>query len=177
EVPHDVFYSYEEVLAPFNDNAKDPKTILSAFVRITAYLTDRDVVDYKLTMAPEDQQRLLQAFAVVPGTQSAAGAAVTTAETEEERLVRTADATLASFGEQERQTIQRVFGRLARLGREEEGSGVYPIRAALTDFSDQEQAVISGLARAGLLSVIADARTSSQTVGVADPRPPPRWTA
>ena len=37
EVPHTSFYSYEEVLSPFKDDAHDPKTVLAAFLRLTQY--------------------------------------------------------------------------------------------------------------------------------------------
>ena len=60
EVPHNVFYAYEEVLAAFKDKPSDPKTVLSAFVRMTGHITDRDVTDYRLTIAPEEQQRFLE---------------------------------------------------------------------------------------------------------------------
>jgi MinD-like ATPase involved in chromosome partitioning or flagellar assembly/WD40 repeat protein len=173
EVPHNVFYAYEEVLAPFTDNPNDPKSVLATFVRIASYLTDRDVTEYRLTVAPAERQRLLEAFAMVPGA-GATVAPIAPVETEEETLVRTADAALASFSDVQRQTVQRIFSRLVRLGREEEGGGVFPIRASLGDFSADEQSAISLLAAQGLVSVTSDAR-QGQTVSIADPRLTIQW--
>ena len=129
EVPHNVFYAYEEVLAAFKDNAGDPKTVLSAFVRMVTYVTDRDVTDYRLTINPEERQRFLEAFAVTAlpaaARPAAAGAPV---ETEEEMLLRTAEAALRSLTDDQKVTAQRIVGRLVRLGRDEEGGGLFPIR-------------------------------------------------
>ena len=56
-MPHRVFYAYEEVLAPFKDDAHDPKTVLAAFLRLTTHVTNREVTDYRLPIAPEVRQR------------------------------------------------------------------------------------------------------------------------
>ena len=173
EVPNKPIFAYEEVLAPFKENAKDPKSALSAFVRIASYITDRDVSDYRLTIAPEERQRILEAFAAVPG-QASALATSTLAETEEESLVRAADAAIASFMDNARPAVRRVFARLVRLDRDEEGGALFPIRAALADFSDEEQAAIAALERQGLLSVTSDS-SLGRTVAIADSRLLARW--
>ncbi len=177
EVPHTGFYSYEEVLAAFKDNAHDPKTVLAAFLRLTRYLTDHEVTDYRLPIDPEQKQRFLEKFAETPLTAQARKALTESQkETEEQTLVRLADAAIASLDAEEQLLARRVLGRLVKLGRDEEGGGYFPIRANVNDFNEAEKALIVRLAAAALLSVSTEARSSSQrsageqSVGFADER-------
>lgn len=152
-MPHNVFYAYEEVLAAFKDKPSDPKTVLSAFVRMTGHITDRDVTDYRLTIAPEEQQRFLEGFAVTAASAAAKLSSPGPVETEDEILVRTVEAAFASLTDDQRAIAQRVFGRLVRIGRVEEGGGMSAIRAAIGDFNDAERSVIALLEKQGVLSV------------------------
>ncbi len=168
EVPHRVFYSYEEVLAPFKDDAHDPKTVLAAFLRLTAYITDRDVTDYRLPIAPEVRQSFLEAFAETPLTAQAKKArAESQRETAEQALVRNADAAIYSLGDEEKQAAQQVLSRLVRLSRDEEGGGNFPIRASIADFDVAQRGVIAELARRGVVSVTSEQRGTQTT------QPPP----
>ncbi len=163
EVPQKVFYSYEEVLAPFKDEALDPKTVLAAFVRLTRYLTHPELTDYRLPIAPEVKQNFLEAFAETPLTAKAKKAiAESQRETEEEILVRTAETALAGLAEEERFLAVRVFGRLVRLSRDEEGGGYFPIRTSISDFGDAEKSIIARLSRHGLVNVATESRPSQQ---------------
>jgi tetratricopeptide (TPR) repeat protein len=162
EVPHKVFYSYEEVLAPFKDDAGDPKTVLAAFVRLARYLTDQEVATYRLPIAPDVRQRFLDAFAETPLTAEAKEKlARSQEESEEEALVRTAEAALGRLDEEERTLARRALGRLVRLGRAEEGGGIYPIRVNVADFSDGEKKVLSTLAYAGIVLATTESRPSA----------------
>jgi tetratricopeptide (TPR) repeat protein len=157
EVPHKVFYSYEEVLAPFKDDPLDPKTVLSAFVRLARYLTDRDVKDYRLPIAPDVRQRFLETFAETPLTAKAKEPVSRGhVETAEETLCRQADAALGRLDEEEREIARRALGRLVRVGRPEEGGGFYPIRVKIGDFSDREKQVLSKLAYSGIVAATVD---------------------
>jgi MinD-like ATPase involved in chromosome partitioning or flagellar assembly/tetratricopeptide (TPR) repeat protein len=154
EVPHRVFYSYEEVLAPFKDDAHDPKTVLAAFLRLTAHVTQREVSDYRLPIAPEVRQSFLEAFAETPLTAQAKKARVAAQrESAEEILVRNADAAIYSLGDEEKKSAQQVLCRLVRLGRDEEGGSFFPIRASIADFDFAQRSVIGELARRGVVSV------------------------
>jgi tetratricopeptide (TPR) repeat protein len=194
EVPHRVFYAYEEILAPFKDDAFDPKTVLSAFVRMARHLSDGEVADYRLPLAPEVRQRYLEAFAETPQTPDARRAAVESRrESDEEAMVREADAALLSLPEDERHLAWQSLCRLVRVGREEEGGGMYPIRVPLADFDEPQRSVVASLARLRLLGIStterrpssrvlpsgAGARSGSpeQTVGFRDERLAGRWPA
>jgi len=169
EVPHRVFYSYEEVLAPFKDDAHDPKTVLAAFLRLTAYITDREVTDYRLPIAPEVRQGFLEAFAETPLTAQAKKArAESQRETIEQALVRNADAAIYSLGDEEKQAAHQVLSRLVRLSRDEEGGGNFPIRASISDFDVAQRSVIAELARRGVVSVTSEQRGTQTTT-----QPPP----
>jgi MinD-like ATPase involved in chromosome partitioning or flagellar assembly/tetratricopeptide (TPR) repeat protein len=184
EVPHRVFYAYEEVLAPFKDDAHDPKTVLAAFLRLTAHVTDGEVFDYRLPIAPEVRQRYLEAYAETPLTAEAKKArAEAQRESEAETLVRNADLAIYSLGDEEKQAAQQVLCRLVRLGRDEEGGNCFPIRAAMADFDFAQRGVIAELARRGIVTVASEATRvvrettlpppipgvqSSQTVGRVD---------
>ena len=181
EVPHNVFYAYE--CWRRSDKPSDPKTVLSAFVRMAGYITDGDVTDFRLTISPDEQQRFLEAFAVTALPAAAKAATAAPAESEDELLVRTAEAAFASLTDEQRAIARRVFGRLVRIGRYEEGGGLFPIRASLGDFSAGEGAVIILLERQGVLSVStfaqqnrfsqnqsAESDEAGQTVGLASDR-------
>jgi MinD-like ATPase involved in chromosome partitioning or flagellar assembly/Tfp pilus assembly protein PilF len=171
EVPHRVFYSYEEVLAPFKDDAHDPKTVLAAFLRLTAYITDREVTDYRLPIAPEVRQGFLEAFAETPLTAQAKKArAESQRETAEQALVRNADAAIYSLGDEEKQAAHKVLSRLVRLSRDEEGGGNFPIRASISDFDVAQRSVIAELARRGVVSVTSEQR-GTQTTTLPPPIP------
>jgi MinD-like ATPase involved in chromosome partitioning or flagellar assembly/tetratricopeptide (TPR) repeat protein len=168
EVPHRVFYAYEEVLAPFKDDAHDPKTVLAAFLRLTSHITQREVTDYLLPIAPEVRHGFLEAFAETPLTAQAKRArAEAQRESTEEALVRNAEAALYSLGDEEKLAAQQVLCRLVRLGRDEEGGGSFPIRAAISDFDFTQRSVVGELARRGVLNVSSDPRGMQTTL------PPP----
>lgn len=164
EVPHRVFYAYEEVLAPFKDDARDPKTVLAAFVRLTQQITDGEVADFRLPIAPELRQRYLEAFAETPQTAAARQAREEhTRETDLQQLWRLADEALYALPEDQRALARSVLCRLVRLGREEDGGGVFPVRAALGEFDPEQHEVIRLLLARSLLTLATEARTQAQT--------------
>ena len=170
EVPHTSFYSYEEVLAPLKDDAHDPKTVLAAFVRLTQYLTDRDVSDFRIPLSPEERRSWLEAFGETPLTAKAkAGKVEAQRETEEQVLARTADAAIGSLTDDEKLLARRVLSRLVRLGRDEEGGGLYAIRVPFSDFSEAEREVIAALTNHGMVRVTTETRNASgRSTGSAD---------
>jgi cellulose biosynthesis protein BcsQ/tetratricopeptide (TPR) repeat protein len=190
EIPQTPFYAYEEVLATFKDDPRDPKTVLAAFVRVVGHITDGDVTEYHLTLSPGERQRRLAAFAATPQTLAPNGSEAPR-ETDEDALARTAEFALAELTDADTLVARRVFGRLVRLVPDEEGRGYVPIRVSFTDFSRAEVAVIQKLADRGLLAVSSDRSRPSprlsgdtaaqrspaaeQTVALADTRLPSAW--
>jgi Mrp family chromosome partitioning ATPase len=173
EIPYTVFYAYEEVLAPFKDNAGDAKTVLAALLRLTRFVTDGDVVDYHLALSAEERQRYLEAFARIgAGEPAKPAAAQVSRETDEQVVARMAEAALASLAEPDRANAPRVLLRLVRVGSDAEGGRYSPIRVPLGDFSQQDRTIIEALVSFGVLAVGAreDVRSTERWVALADPR-------
>ena len=157
EVPHHAYYSYEEVLSPFKDNARDPKTVLYSFVSICRRITGNDVADYKGTISPDRQREIRERYADTGITMSSGTAAAPASqETEEQVLVRRADAAMASLSAAEQRLAIRIFLRLVRLGTPGEGAADTAARVPLTEFTDGERVVIITLQNADLLVISAE---------------------
>ena len=178
EVPYRVFYAYEEVLASFKDDPDDPKSVLGAMLRITRHVTDSDVIDYRLAMAPEQKLNYLEAFAETTVTASTKKMLTESQrETAEQELARRAEEAVAGLPEEAREIARRILGRLVRIGGSEEGGRLSPISPALSDFNDAQQKVISVLANHRLVIVERESRssassqaTSGPSIMLADPR-------
>jgi MinD-like ATPase involved in chromosome partitioning or flagellar assembly len=177
EVPYAVFYAYEEVLAPFKDDPNDPKTVLAALLRLTRYITDRDVTEYQLPISPQQRKGYLDAFAdVLSGAPTPPATRDVPQETEEQTLARLADAAFGTLGEDERTIARRVLLRMVRIGGEDEGGAYSAIRAPLAEFSESEREVLAHLAAHGL--VTSESRSNSQSgpsMTLADPRLLTSW--
>ena len=185
EVPHKLHYAYEEVLAPLMEDAHDPKTVLSSFVRITRYLTDGEVRDYQLPLAPERRQALLEVFARTSDARLEAPTPAAQAETEEQALVRAADTALLALGEEEHAVALGVLSRLVRIGRSEEGGRRYPIRVALAEIPERQRGVVAALSAGRVLAISTELRPVSgrtslapeQVLGLVDERLVAQWPA
>ena len=180
EVPHTSFYSYEEVLAAFKDDAYDPKTVLAALLRLTRHVTDRDVNEFQLPLAPEKKQEFLDAFAETPLTTTTQRILVDSQrESAEQTLVRSAEVALSGLPGEERAAAKRILGRLVRLGGDDEGGGYFPIRVSLTDFDEADHKLIEKLSSHRVLSILLEPRSPSRpperTVGIADARLLTSW--
>jgi Novel STAND NTPase 1/PASTA domain len=165
EVPHTAFYSYEEVLAPFKDDARDPKTLLAALLRLTRYVTDNDVVDFQFPIAPEKKQAYLESFAETPLTATRVALADSQRETSEQSVARMAEAALAEMAEADRAVARRVLLRLVRIGRDEEGGGLAPTRVPMTTFKPDERRMTELLAAHRLVTVTSDRGAASTAEG------------
>jgi len=186
EVPHKVFYAYEEVLAPFKDDALDPKTVLAAFVRLTRFVTDRDVSELVFPVSPAVKAQFLEAFARTPadGETTKRAAPAASVETEVEALARRAEAVLVRLDDAMKVDARRALLRLVRLGRVEEGGGYFPIRANLDDFDEAQRQALGAFSDAHLVSIVTDGDRSAdaparqppaRTVGLADERLLKAW--
>ncbi len=61
--PYVPFYAYEEVLATFGDEPRQPKTLLEAMEHLTRYLTDGAVKRLRPPTVEVDRQRILAQYA------------------------------------------------------------------------------------------------------------------
>lgn len=152
EVPHRSFYAYEEVLSTFKDDPNDPKTLLSAFVRLTRYLTDGAVAEYRLTIAPDERQRILDRYASTPEAASRVSPSPAR-ESAEQTLARLADVALATLTKEQERRALPVLGRLVRVYGRDEGGLLHPVHAAIGDFSSLERDVVAVFASHGILRV------------------------
>jgi len=170
EVPHTVFYSYEEVLAPFKDDPKDPKTVLAALLRLMRYVTDRDVVEFQLPISPAERQGFLDSFAETPLTAAGKKALSDShQETDEEVLARTAEAALAEMSERDRAITRRVLSRLVRVDRDEDGGGYFPNKVSLLMFDDEQRQIVEQLTTSRVVTVSIDPSPASARGGEAGP--------
>jgi MinD-like ATPase involved in chromosome partitioning or flagellar assembly/tetratricopeptide (TPR) repeat protein len=169
EVPHRVFYAYEEVLAPFKDDARDPKTVLAAFVRLTKEVSDSEVSEYSLPIEPELRQRLLEAYAETPQTAASRQAsAVAARESEDEALTRSIETALRGLSEEELVHARSVLGRLVRLGRDDEGGGVFPIRVAMSEIDSGQRSIVATLVQRAILALSTEVRPGPSGAAAAE---------
>jgi WD40 repeat protein/MinD-like ATPase involved in chromosome partitioning or flagellar assembly len=66
EVPYIPYFSYEEILATFKEEPRDPKLALAALLRITNRLTDPETNEFYLPISPERRQQVLSEFSRTP---------------------------------------------------------------------------------------------------------------
>ncbi len=178
EVPHRVLYAYEEVLAPFQDDAQDPKTVLAAFLRLAQHVTEGDVGDYRLPLAPEQRRRFLDAFADTPQTAEARERRAQEArESEEQAKVRAADEAILSLTEAQRERARSILCRLIRVVRDEEGGGLYPIRVALDEIDEPDREVLALLEQRSLVSINTESRSPMPTAPAKGAAPGQRTVA
>src|SRR5262249_37373790 len=158
KVPYQVFYAYEEVLAPFKDKPQDPSSVLHAQIELTRHITDGDVSQFQLLLSAAEQQNVLDAYAATPTNETPAPASpkVVPQESAEQILARTADVALASLPASDHAIARRVLLRLVRISPEEEMTGYLAIRARLGEFKDDERQVAETLAGYGILTIAVD---------------------
>ena len=169
QVPYRVFYAYEEVLSPFKDDARSPRSVLASQIRLTRFITDNDVTEFKQLLSPEEQKTYLDAYAATPQGVAAPPSpqrVEVNQESNEQVLARKADGALAALSESERVIARRVLLRLVRVSPESEGTGYFPIRSRLTEFKDDEQAVAEKLASFGVLVIGHESRDAESSVGL-----------
>lgn len=150
EIQHEPFYSYEEVLSPFKDDANDPRRILASFVRIASHVSAGDVSGYRSPLSPQELQHYLDEYAQTPQTENQRRAAAAQArESEEEALTRRAEAALNTLDGPGRALAMAALARLVRL----EGDQRLAVPVPVADFPEAQQPVLQHLTRAGLLRV------------------------
>lgn len=161
EVPYIPYFAYEELLAPFKEEASDPKSCLHAFVCIARHITDNAVSEYNSLLSPAQREAVLKEFASTPLSaavteQAGAGGAADdgnkslNVETRIERHLRLVETTFAALDEAEREAARRMWTRLVRVPRLGEGVEVTKVRVPLKDLGDDVR-IADKFAGAGLL--------------------------
>ncbi len=185
-VPYIPYFSYEEILAVFKDDPRDPNTCLAAFTRIATEITEREVTGFVPLISPENRDAVLQDFASVPELARATGAAddggaaaknvrfpVTaafdeSAESPLEGSLRRAESTLRSLNEEEREQARLLWMRLVRIPRPGENIENSKVRVPLKQLSADSNPVIQKFANAGVVTVSKDDQSGETTVEVKD---------
>ncbi len=138
------FYAYEEILATFGDQPDEEPSLLMSAERLTDCLTDGAVS--KLISPPEERRKAV--LALFEGQTPAADAAAF--------HIAAASAAFGRLGIDEQIVARRIFGRLVRLTRPEEGGGAIAVKGKLSEFVPDEQRVVRTLADAQALIIESD---------------------
>jgi WD40 repeat protein/MinD-like ATPase involved in chromosome partitioning or flagellar assembly len=170
EVPYLAYFSYEEILAPFREDATDPKTCLAAFVRVANQIASPDKLDYVSLISPEQQAAVLKEFAStpVPAPDGASPAGppdqgAVTAESPIERQLRIADTIFMTLGEKDRDAARRLWTRLVRVPGRGERVDLAKVRVPVRDLEGLAEQVEKFKAEA-LLVRAKDPETKQETV-------------
>ncbi|MGZ4895269.1 MAG: tyrosine-protein kinase family protein [Candidatus Angelobacter sp.] len=147
-LPYLPFYSLEEVLAPFADQHGDPKELLAAAERLTAYLTDGDVTQCE--PIPEEQRKaVLQKFLRSP------------------RMVKLAEEAFAGLGEGEQKVAKTLLLRLVRVSEDINAAPDTCQSVLRSDIDSAATGVLNKLIAANLIESKTDG--NGQVGFVADP--------
>jgi WD40 repeat protein/MinD-like ATPase involved in chromosome partitioning or flagellar assembly len=182
EVPYLPYFAFYEILAPFREDATDPKTCLAAFVRIANQIAAPEKLNYVSLIAPEQQAAVLKEFASTPvpapGTRTApvaAGVDISVApESGTERQLREVETVFANLGEQEREGARRLWTRLVRVPRYGEGVDVTKVRVPSRDL-DGLGPIIEKFMAQKLLVQSKDPETGQETVEAASDQLVREW--
>jgi len=164
EVKHQALYSYEEVLAPFQDDPLNRSTVLASTMTLLGYLTDGRVTTFQRTLTPEDEQAILAAYAKNPGSERPVAAPIATADSAPlgDAIDRAAEAAFAALEASERDEARRILLRLVRVGGAHDGGGRLAGQALLSDFESQQLALVTKLHDLKL-AVVSSAESQSSS--------------
>jgi len=177
EVPHRPVYSYEEVLAPFKEEAQDPKSAFAALLRLTGYLTKGAVEIFPAQLGPKERQGVLDAYAGDSFDGPTSSRISVPGETDLEIVVRNADRAIANLSPADRELGKQVLLRLVRVGERLEAQNLSAQTARLADFNDAQAAMVGTLSHRGVLTSTNAAQPSGSdtTIAFADGRLVENW--
>ncbi len=167
EVPYIPYFAYEEILAPFKEDADDPKSCLAAFVRIAFHITGGEVGSFRSLIEPEEKDRILREFASTSAPAPDESRTATTVESPTERYLRLAETSFLNLGEQDRAAAERLWKRLVRVPGHGERVENSKVRVLLDDLNDDAATLAKKLAVSELLLFGKDDITGRETVEVA----------
>jgi WD40 repeat protein/cellulose biosynthesis protein BcsQ len=180
EVPYVPYFAYEEVLAPFNDDIDDPKTVLASMKRITDFLVrpEMPVLEVATLISPQNQQRILEEFAATPApitedgqpSPPSIGEEPSAAPTESilQKQLRLAEASYISLNETDREEARRLWTRLVRIPRLGEKAENSKVRVSLSEIRGEAYALLDKLVDLDLLTYGKDEKSGEETIEVSN---------
>jgi tetratricopeptide (TPR) repeat protein len=180
EVPYNAFLNYEEVLSPLIFNPEDPKLPLASVLSLANHVTDGEVTRYDLSLAPDEKQRLLQAYEQVDDLAETASAETATvrassmSESPADALLRSADGVLAQLGPEQLELASRLILRLVRLPRGQESPGLKRLLVAVDDLKPEEQPLLDRFIQAGVVRLVRD-KAGAAAIEIAEESLLTRW--
>lgn len=172
EVPYIPKFAYEEVLAAFREEARDPKTSMAAMTRIARYLTYGEISEFAMPLEPQRQQDVLKQFAWTPDQEALEKAAARPAasslpaESVVEEQLRLADTAFSRMTRDEQEESLRVMTRLVRLARPDEKAADIRLQVPITDL-DANAALAASMAQQRLLVLGQNEATREPSVELA----------
>jgi len=152
------FYAYEELLAAFGDDPQQTKaSLLESAADLTRYLTDGEVAGLPPEAVPAKETREA-VLALFEGQTPAVDPALA--------YIAAASAVLGRLSREDQQVARRVFGRMVRVTRAEEGGDAIPVKYKVGDLDVAAQRIVRTLADAQVLVIETDAE-NTQTARLA----------
>lgn len=180
EVPYNAFLNYEEVLSPLIFNPEDPKLPLASVLSLANQVTDGDVTRYDLSLAPEEKQRLLQAYEQVDdgseptSAETAAARSSSITESPADALLRNADGVLGQLNADQLDLASRLLLRLVRLPRGQESPGLKRLLVSVDDLKPEEQPLLDRFIQAGVVRLVRD-KAGAAAIEIAEESLLTRW--
>jgi WD domain, G-beta repeat/CobQ/CobB/MinD/ParA nucleotide binding domain len=150
EVPYFAALAYEELLATFRDDPSDPKSVLSAFVRTTGYLTSGTITSFRLLSEPVERDAVLTAFAST--SRDSATPVAASAESAVEAAIRRAERAYGNLDPERQRDARRFWLRLVRVTGEDEAGFLSPVRVTATELGDVPGSVTNAFIEAGVVT-------------------------
>ena len=159
-MPHIPYYAFEEILATFGDRPGDPGSFLSASERLAWFLTD-GAVRRVVPPGEGERERVLRQYARNAVLQSSGPLAP-------EQLAEQAELTYSRLVPPEQDAVRRLFMRLVRVARPEEGGDSW-LRLPTSALDEVELDTVRKLIQAGVVRLSSDPMGGVETVEVANP--------
>lgn len=151
EVPYVYDFTYEEVLATFQDSPTDPKNVLSAMLRLTNYLASDAVSDLFLLLPPDKREKVIADFRDIGDAETDDLSLMSERQEAVEEHVRTAETIFIRLSDEEQGAAEHLWTRLVEI-KQRGGNIVYAPAVAEYDSLDEPlRTVASAFISAGLL--------------------------
>ena len=163
EVPYKPALSYEEQLTVFRDEASDPKSALTAFLRACGYIFGPDAASLPLVLSPDERHRVIAEFAQTGG--ASGNRVVASAESMEEAAARKAETIFQRLPPDEQAIAHRFFLAMVRATEAYETSTISSFRIRRDDLDATYLKVASAFIEGGVLKNETEAGTSYIVIG------------
>jgi len=174
EVPYVYDLSYEESLATFHDSPTDPKTAVSALLRIARYLTNEMVSDLYLLMLSAKREQVLEKFEeeLEPESRVTPIAIAQAADLDEQ--IRLAEFVIGHLPVDEERAARQLWTRLVLITST--GEIAENVSIDLKYLDEAIERVASGFSNAGLLALRIDELTGDRRAQVTNENVTRNWT-